>query len=81
MGNINSWINKGDDYNDVKNRFSMNFNNNIYSSSYILNAITNDKMSIIVNSQEASEINPIIIHNSYQNYGETKINIILLQKT
>ena len=81
MGKINSWINKGDNYNNISNRFSMNFNNNIYSSSCTLNTIIGEKWSIIVNSQEASIQNPIIIHNSYENYGETKINIILLQKT
>ena len=79
MGKINSWINKGENFNDITKRYSMNFNNNIYSTSYILNATVNDKWCIVVKSPEASYINPITLYRNYENYGESKLEIMLLQ--
>ena len=80
MGQVNSWINKDEDFNNNRYRFSMNFNENLHSSSYILNTKTNDKWTFITQSTTASILNQKTIYNNYYNYGETKADIILLQK-
>lgn len=67
MANINSWINKGSNFDENSYRFSMNFNNNIYSSNYVLNTTNDDTWYFIVQSLNASIINPQTLYSSYIN--------------